>query len=947
MIHKAHNGISQQRSVAEMLGNTNDEPAVFTIIENNAGPATKIFWLKNDGTLDYRSAAQIWDGVARQESAADLDEFLAVRQELKPNEALIYGAFRDSPVAIGKQDSMEVLGGAAAARDRAHTSYRKGKPGIWFIDHDPRKGECKRYQCAELDEIIGGFMPEWHEAKRAWTPSASAFIRHRSMRKELIGIGGWRAYALIDDASKIPALTALLYQRLWDNGHGFIEFSDGEHPRRLDRSIIDASVAQPERLDFAATPIMRDDKLERFAPEPLILPGSPMLDTSNMCLDEVPELKTWRKSSAVLQKALADAKPEAGKRLKVYVGRRIAKVKATQPDVSAKRVQQITERAIEHSVLSGDFELTLADGSKKFVREMLADPDRYHEMRLPDPLEPDYRGDKRIAIAYLKPEIGDDPIIFSHAHGGIAYKLKLETAEVDIKTGDQPKTVDDTLNVMRARSDLYERGGLLTRVASRENTLIPVEDAWLQDYLGRCIKYFQWKSINVPGEGPVLVRNAANVPAWLPRQINAKRGEWGLTRLNGLITAPTLREDGSLLFQPGYDKQSGLLLRGGPFPSIPEKPTKDGLEEAFKTLWWPVRLFPYATDGDRGAMLAALLTALIRPSLPQAPAFLFDAAQARSGKTFLGLCCLALAGAILTVQTAESDKDEFRKKLLATLLEGNVAVLFDNVRGEWINATLEAFLTAPNFSDRVLGGSKNATLSTRVFLAVTGNNFNAGGDLFGRLVQTRIDARMADPERRAFPFIPQRVVIARRQEMVAAGLTLLRGFLAAGKPKTTDDRLASFEDWDDTVRQCVLWLAQEGIALTDEVELFGDPIACQRQMKAREPGRQKLAAFHTAVYAVHGSQSWTVKTLLDSIDSIRVLDEKDAEGPLHRLQATLDDIASDRGNKLNPRILGGWLKNNRGARSDDALYIADEGLDKHAKVQRWSVRSDTSSGCTK
>ena len=48
---------------------------------------------------------------------------------------------------------------------------------------------------------------------------------------------------------------------------------------------------------------------------------------------------------------------------------------------------------------------------------------------------------------------------------------------------------------------------------------------------------------------------------------------------------------------------------------------------------------------------------------------------------------------------------------------------------------------------------------------------------------------------------------------------VLRGFIRAGQPRLTPDRLASFELWDDLVRQCVLWLARENIAA------LGDPAA--------------------------------------------------------------------------------------------------------------------------
>ena len=55
------------------------------------------------------------------------------------------------------------------------------------------------------------------------------------------------------------------------------------------------------------------------------------------------------------------------------------------------------------------------------------------------------------------------------------------------------------------------------------------------------------------------------------------KAEWQLPVLKGLIEAPTLRRDGSLLDKPGYDPKSGLLYDPGDaeFPPFPEKMTKE------------------------------------------------------------------------------------------------------------------------------------------------------------------------------------------------------------------------------------------------------------------------------------------------------------------------------------------------------------------------------------
>src|SRR5690606_3990739 len=54
----------------------------------------------------------------------------------------------------------------------------------------------------------------------------------------------------------------------------------------------------------------------------------------------------------------------------------------------------------------------------------------------------------------------------------------------------------------------------------------------------------------------------------------AARGTWRLRVLRGIIEAPTMRPDGSILSEPGYDPATGIYLDTGGvvFPAIPDRP---------------------------------------------------------------------------------------------------------------------------------------------------------------------------------------------------------------------------------------------------------------------------------------------------------------------------------------------------------------------------------------
>ena len=622
------------------------------------------------------------------------------------------------------------------------------------------------------------------------------------------------------------------------------------------------------------------------------------------------------KTSEVLRKAREEAKPLCQKARKAYVAERIDALKRELPKISEKALHTLLHRATEHRVLSSDFILYRADGSTITVGEVLADSDKWHECRFADPLEPDYRDDRRIAYANLEPRPGDDAIIWSHAHGGMRYRLVRESAALTLQVGQRPRALDGALAVTRGRGELFERGGEMVRISG--DTIRSISDPWLGDYLGRHIRF---SALDRNGE---LV--PADPPTWLCQQINAKTGERGLRELNGIITAPTLRPDGSLLCTPGYDEGTGLLLRGSGWPHIPETPTNVELVVAFQILWTPFADFPFVTKEDRGVMLACLLTAMVRRSLPHAPAFSFDAPAAASGKTLLGQCVLRLCGAIPTVIPECRDEEELRKRLLAALREGKPGILLDNIRGQFGSAALEAFLTSEHYADRVLGVSAILTLPTNVMLLISGNNFHPKGDLYRRILTARIDAKTDTPERRCFALEPLGYCRDHRQTLVAAGLTLLRGFITAGQPRATSDRLASFELWDDLIRQGVLWFAKQGIAD------LGDPTACIQSAKEQDPERQKLAAFMDATAAVMGNQAWRVADLVAQADNhTSDLDQTSRAA----LKDALDEIAGDYG-KINRRILGRWIERYNDTRWA-GYYLERLGSKQRAAV--WRIRT--------
>jgi hypothetical protein len=491
--------------------------------------------------------------------------------------------------------------------------------------------------------------------------------------------------------------------------------------------------------------------------------------------------------------------------------------------------------------------------------------------------------------------------------------------EIELKVGERPRITDEALAVIRHHGLLYERGGELVRL--RGASVLPVDEHWLADHLARRVRFYRMRRLR---DGS-LERAEADPPGWLGKTINAKSGERGLHELTGVITAPTLRPDGSLLNQPGFDRTTGLCLLPGQWPVISEKPGRGELEDAWRILWEPFAEFPYVGPDDEGVLVSAVLTAVVRRTLPLAPAHSFDAPVAGSGKTLLATCVAELCGAEPSVIPECREEEELRKRLLSAQREDQPSILLDNIKGQFASSAFEAFLTSPFYSDRVLGATQMLRLPTSVLVLISGNNFIPRGDLWRRIVTARIDPRVEHAERRCFRLDARKHCQENRQKLVAAALTLLRGFIAAGRRRSTPDRLASFEAWDDLVRQCVLWLAAEGIAAP------GDPTASIAKAKEKEPGRQKLGAFLEAARDAMGAgadgRKWRVGDLIQTLNGAALTD-----AAAQALRDAVMEIAGDRGG-INPRILGRWLERCADARCG-GLYVERAGEKQRAVLWR-------------
>jgi hypothetical protein len=113
-------------------------------------------------------------------------------------------------------------------------------------------------------------------------------------------------------------------------------------------------------------------------------------------------------------------------------------------------------------------------------------------------------------------------------------------------------------------------------------------------------------------------------------------------------------------------------------------------------------------------------------------------------------------------------------------IDPTVVADWDNVVGTFDSASMAAALTSANYTDRVLGKSECVLVPNKAILLMTGNNLTLAGDMARRVLVCRIDPRTDQPFAREFDLDPLAHTLAHRQEMVAAALTIIRGWLTSG-----------------------------------------------------------------------------------------------------------------------------------------------------------------------
>lgn len=336
---------------------------------------------------------------------------------------------------------------------------------------------------------------------------------------------------------------------------------------------------------------------------------------------------------------------------------------------------------------------------------------------------------------------------------------------------------------------VYQYGEALARVDRGRVQVL--NQSTLKTELNRCATWIGYDAKGKPKNTSAPVSCAEDI-------INARSSEITVPELRKVATVPMFTRDGRLLNEFGFDEDSGMFLYLRDTIEVPKEPTGKQVRDALRTLWRPISDFPFEDRSDRVHALAMMLEPFMRDMLGPTPFYFVSKPAAGTGASLLVETALyPTLGYMPPALTPPRSDEEMQKTLSAALLEGARVIYFDNANAIYAPAIVSA-LTASTYSARILGASKMLQVPVEVQWVGTGNNTSLSGELYRRVIDIRIDAKVANPEERdAQTFrIPnlKMYVQENSDELVRAACTIIQWWVNKGMPKGRGHR-ASFEQW--------------------------------------------------------------------------------------------------------------------------------------------------------
>jgi putative DNA primase/helicase len=495
--------------------------------------------------------------------------------------------------------------------------------------------------------------------------------------------------------------------------------------------------------------------------------------------------------------------------------------------------------------------------------------------------------------------------------------------------------------LVRRGMSIYQSGGrLVTPVKievdatkGRKTTiavLSEIQSGSLKAILTEAVDFFKWKDTKRTPCGP---------PNELVAAILGRYGKWRFPQISGVITAQTLRRDGTVLDREGFDSATGLFVMG-PLPEmkpIPAKPTKKDAEEALELWKDAVREFPWCDEASRAGAISALITPNVRAALTCAPMHGFSATGPGSGKSYAADMVAAgpIGDAMATIASG-GDEEETEKRLGAMIMSGARLFSFDNVTAPLGGDALAIAIERPTFRPRILGKSEVPDFRNGWSINATGNNLRLREDMSRRTILNRMDAGVEQAEDREFEANPLEMILADRGKYIRAALIIPLAYRAAGMPGKLPSIGDPFDEWSDNVRSPLVWLG------------MSDPVETKTIARERDVHRIARLALLQTMFNAYGDNARTAKQMINDAKAGELFVEK-VKGYAGRKIGTQPKAADLEAaiigytdSRLDPKWFGQKLATDVGKITEGLRLQFTPNT--HTKINDWWVEQITKAG---
>lgn len=429
-------------------------------------------------------------------------------------------------------------------------------------------------------------------------------------------------------------------------------------------------------------------------------------------------------------------------------------------------------------------------------------------------------------------------VVATHPEAIFTTKLMIQ-----ITPGEEHVAVYEAERVLAETGLYFVSGGQLAR-------LIPIQGSVQCEVVNSQTLYvvlsemIEWQRPNLKGEWVTC-----NPPHHLLNTLIYTQDRKHLQTLMGIAHQPYFDADKHLVTTPGFNTTTGIYASFGTNEYAVSAPSIEDAQRCLMMLKAELAEFGFEKPADLSAALCAMLTAVIRPGLPLAPAFNINAASSGSGKSFLASLVVLFATPLHAYVTSyPTTATEAIKVVLAMLLEKPPVILFDDMQTDWKPfGAINKALTSHTTTERVLGKSVTATARTNTLFLGTGNNTGPIKDMRRRVVTVRLAPKST---LRTFARNPSKQIAQYRASYVGFALTIIQAFLLHGQRDDTLTAIGSYEEWSRFCREPLIWLGEP------------DPASSLISQVLDNTDNESLAIFLKLWWDHYDSESMIVRELI-------------------------------------------------------------------------------------